>query len=291
MRLAARAWASAGLVFCLTAWPRTALPQDTAVLAPEASAAKARELIQRSIQAMGGPAYLEVKDITRTGRYSAIEHSGAVMGTLQITDLVKLPDKERLQYSYKIYYGLDAPGPFPIPMGKKGSSFEVRNGDTGWVLGAGGVVDMAADGLARIRLNRRKDIHLLFRTRLNDPALAFRYTGQEVVDLKLVDGIEITDADRFITRIAFEHSTHFPIRSIFQFRDPEFDNDRVEDRDYYGNYRPIQGVMTALQILHEHNGYQTSQVFYETVKYNTGLSDSLFTRESLQQLSSKHGKE
>lgn len=289
MRLAVRAALCCGLVFCFAAWPRStsraAHPQDTTVLAPDASAAKAREVIQRAIQAMGGPAYLGVKDITRVGRYSTFEHNGESRGTIRITDMVKLPDKERIQYTSKMYYGVDAPTPLiDIPMGKTNSSFEVRNGDMGWVLGSGGVVPLDAEALARIRQARKKDINLLFRTRLNDPSLVFRYTGQEVVDLKWVDGVEITDADRFRIRIAFDHATRLPLRSIFLYRDPDFDNQPTEDHDSYSLYRPVQGVITALQITHEHNGYQSSQVFYEEVKYNSGLDDSLFTRESLEHL-------
>jgi hypothetical protein len=102
VRLAVRAAVCCGLIFCFAAWPRAARPQDTTVLAPDASAARAREVIQRAIQAMGGTAYLGVKDITRIGRYSTFEHNGESRGTVRITDMVKLPDKERIQYTYKM---------------------------------------------------------------------------------------------------------------------------------------------------------------------------------------------
>jgi len=281
-----------GILLSLALAFAPARSQDTAVLAPDASAAKARQLIDRCIQVLGGPAYLGVKDVTRSGRYTAFEHSGAARGTLKITDIVKLPDKERIEYNFKMYYGVDAPIPLlvvdiPYPLSKTRSSFEVHNGDSGWVLGSGGVVDLPADSLAHLREKRKKDLNLLFRQRINEPGLVLRYSGQDVVDLKLVDWVEISDEDRFTTRIAFDHSTHLPLRAIFLYRDPET-GDRVEDHDYFSNYRPIQGVMTPMQITHEHNGYQASQLFYEDVKYNTGVSDEMFTREGLEQLS--HGK-
>jgi hypothetical protein len=232
--------------------------------------------------------------MTRSGRYTTFEHNGESRGTVKITDMVKLPDKERIEYNFKIYYGVDAPIPLlvadiPYPLSKSKSSFEVRNGDSGWIVGSGGVIPYEAAAVAKMRLQRKKDINLLFRTRLNEPELVLRYSGQDVVDLKLVEWVEISDADRFTTRIAFEKSTHLPVRAIFLFRDPET-NDRVEDHDYFSNYRPVQGVMTAFQIGHEHNGYQVSQMFFEEVKYNTGLSDSMFTREALDHLSPKGGK-
>jgi hypothetical protein len=290
VRLVPLAGACAGLFLSLVAWSGAARAQDTTVLAPEASAAKAREVIQRTIRALGGPAYLGVTDVTRSGRYTTFEHNGQPRGSIRITDMVKLPDKECIKYTTKVYYGLDVPTPLiDIPMSKTGTSFEVHNGDDGWVLGSGGVIDMAADSLARVRLQRKKDINLLFRSRLNEPEMVLRYGGQDVVDLKFVDWVEASDADRFTIRIAIDHSTHLPVRAIFLFRDSET-GDPVEDRDYFSNYRPIQGVTTPMQIAHEHNGYQASQMFFEEVKYNTGLEDSLFTKEALEHLASKSGK-
>lgn len=282
----------AGLILSLAVCSGSARAQDTTVLAPDASAAKAREVIQASIRALGGPAYLGVKDLTRSGRYTTFEHNGDTRGTIKITDMIKEPDKERIEYNFKMYYGVDAPIPLifvdiPYPLSKSKSSFEVRNGDTGWILASGGILPLDQDALAKIRLQRKKDVNLLFRERLNEPGLVFRYGGQDVVDLKFVDWVEVSDEDRFTTRIAIEHSTHLPLRAIFLYRDPET-GDPAEDHDYFSNWRLIQGVMTPMQIGHEHNGYHVSQMFFEDVKYNSGLSDELFTREGLEHLS--HGK-
>jgi hypothetical protein len=287
--------AAAGLAACLAAAAATARPQDTAVLAPEASAAKAREVIRSAIRAMGGDAYLGVKDITRKGRYSSFAHSGEIRGTVRIIDLVKLPDKERIEYNFKIDYGVDAPIPLifvdiPYPLGKSTWSYEIRNGDEGWMANSGGVVPMEKEVLTRMRRARKKDIDLLFRARLNDPNLVFRYTGQDVVNLKWADGIEITDADQFVIRISIDHSTHLPICSVFRYRDPEYDNQRTEDRDTYALYHTAQGVLAPFQISHEHNGFPTSQTFYEEVTYNTGLDDALFSREGMKDLRPHTGK-
>jgi len=42
-----------------------------------------------------------------------------------------------------------------------------------------------------------------------------------------------------------------------------------------------------MQILREHNGWLTTQFFIEEVKYNSGLSDAMFTREGLEAMA--HG--
>lgn len=289
MRVTARAATCAGILLLLAAGPGSALAQDTTVLAPDASAAKAREVIQRAIRALGGPAYLGVRDVTRTGRYSTFEHNGAVTGTIKVIDMVKMPDKESIEYIFRREFETYIPLPIDIPFHKTGSAFEVHNGNQGWTLAGGGVDEMPPEAFDRVLQQRKKNINLLFRLRLNDPDLVLRYTGQDTLDLKFVDWVEASTSDRFTVRIAIDHSTHLPVHAVFLFRDPE-SGDPVQDDDSFSNYRLIQGVMTPMQISHDHNGWHISQVFLEDVKYNTGLSDSLFTREALDQMWAKSGK-
>jgi len=276
------------MLLTLGLWPGSARAQDTTVLAPEASAARAREVIQQAIRALGGPAYLNVKDITRSGRFSTFEHNGASTGTVRLVVMVKLPDKERIEYIIRREYETYMPLPIDIPFHKTGSAYEVHNGEQGWTLAGGGVDDMSPEAFDRVHQQRKKDINLLFRTRLNDPEVVLRYTGQDTLDLKFVDWVEAS-ADRFTTRIAIDHTTHLPIHAVFLYRDPET-GDAVQDDDSFSSYHLIQGVMTPMQVSHDHNGWHISQVFLEDVKYNTGLSDSLFTREGLEQMWAKSGK-
>jgi len=267
--------------------PAPARPQGTTVLAPDASAAKAREVIQQAIQALGGPAYLGVKDVTRTGRYASFQHNGQSNGSIQITTWSKPPDRERILYQTKAYY-TDVPTPIGIwwPVHKSGSIYQVRNGNQAWVLGSAGVEDMPSDSTARIRNASKKDINILFRSRLDEPGLILRYLGQDLLEVKMVDWVETSDVDRFTTRIAFDHATHLPVHATYLFREAET-NDPDQEDDEFSTYHVFQGVATPLQIARSRRGYRVWQWFYDDVKYNTGLSDSLFTREGLEQMA-KH---
>ena len=265
-------------------------PQGTTVLAPDASNAKAREVIARAIQALGGPAYLGVKDMTRSGRYSAFDHNGSARGSIMVTDMIKWPDKERIEYRIKIYWGgAEIPGPIPMPIRKIGTTYQVHNGNQGWILASGGIEEMLPESLARIRDQRRKDINLLFRSRLNEPDLILRYTGQDLLDMKLVEWIESSDIDRFTIRIAFDRSTHLPIHATYLYRDPET-HDPIQEDDEFSVYHTFQGIASPLQISHDRQGYRVNQMFFDEVKYNTGLDDSLFTREGLEAIF-KSGKD
>jgi hypothetical protein len=273
----------------LSPWYATAR-QGTTVLAPEASAARAREVMQRAIQALGGPAYLGVRDWTRNAKYAAFDHNGSPRGTISIVTFSKYPDKVRTEYIFKTYFDTYIPVPvIPMAIHKTKTAFEVHNGDQGWTLGGGGVEELTPDALALYQQQRKKSIDILLRLRLNEPELILRYMGVDTLDLKQVDWVEVSDADRYTTRIAFDHTTHLPVRAVYLYRDP-VTHDPYEDADLYSNYRPFQGVMTPMQTLRMHNGVNLTQIFVEDIKYNTGLSDSLFTRESLEQISGKKGK-
>ena len=246
--------------------------QDDQVLLPEQSAAKAKALLQEMIQAMGGNAYLNVKDSTCHGRLGSFGHSGALSGYDVFLDLVKLPDKDRQE------------------MSKKRNIIYVTNGNQGWVLDRGGVSAEPADQIADNQRELQLDLDYILRFRLNEPGMIFHYDGTDVVDLKEADWVEIDDPQGHEIRIAIAKLTHLPIRKEVAMRDP-VTHMRTEEVDYYSNFHSVDGVTMYFQQTRFRNGMKVFQVFYDPdgCKFNTGLQDSLFTKESLEQRWSQGG--
>lgn len=240
-------------------------------LLPEQSAARARELIQTAIQALGGKAYLEVRDLYRIGRLAQFSRTGELSGYIRFYDYVKLPDKNRTEYS------------------QKRNIIQVYTSQEGWELDRGGVQEAPPESLERYQRGLKRDVDYLFRYRLNEEGMAFRYGGSDILDLKQVEWIEVSDRDRLTLRVALDRSTHLPIRAMYTYRDPAT-RLRVEEVEHFGNYHVIQGVRTPMQILRERNGVNYYQVFFEKYEYNVGLDDSLFTRASLEQAWAKLNK-
>jgi hypothetical protein len=251
----------AGLVYAGAA-PARAQNPDT--MRPEESEAKAKQLIQQAIQALGGSAYLGVKDITRNGRIAQFSHTGEVTGYVSFVDFAKLPDRNRTEYS-----------------GKR-NIISVWAGDQAWELDRGGVQESPADVAARNQEGLKKNVDMLFRSRLNEKGLAFRYAGNENVDLRQVDWVEVVDSEGRTMRIAIDRQTRLPSRAVYQTRDPA-SRERNEEIEYFSNYHTFQGVETPLQLARDRNGQKVYQVFFEDCKYNTSLSEDLFTRQSLEQ--------
>jgi hypothetical protein len=237
--------------------------QAPEVLMPEQSAAKAKQLLQQTIATLGGPAYLGVRDINCTGRFALFGHSGDLTGYAPFREMSKLPDKERTEYS------------------KKANVIDVYNGNRGWTLDRGGVQEASASAVDDFQEGLKKDIDNLLRNRLKEEDMTFRYAGGDIVDLKQVDWIEIVDRDRRTFRLALDRQTHLPYRAMVITRNPTT-RERTEEVTYFSNYHPVEGVETPFQVERERNGFKVYQVFYTGCQYNTGLTDDLFTKESLE---------
>ena len=245
--------------------------QDTNVLMPDQSAAKAKQLLQQAIETLGGNAYLNVKDVTCTGRLSQFGHSGELNGYETFIDYAKPPDKDRTEN---------------LP---KRNLIDVFNGDKGWVLDRGGVSDAPETTLAKVADDQKKDIDNILRHRLNDKDIIFRYAGPDLVDLKEVDWVELVDKDNRTIRIAIAKATHLPVRKIVTTRDPNT-RLRTEEVEYYSLFHPIDGVMTPFQITRDRNNIKVYQAFFDKCDYNTNIPDSFFTKESLEERWQKVGK-
>src|ERR1700739_4094325 len=68
---------------------------------PEQSAAKAKQVLQQVIKALGGQAYLNVRDTQCDGRIAQFGTAGTLMGFTLFRDLWLLPDKNRTEYFTK----------------------------------------------------------------------------------------------------------------------------------------------------------------------------------------------
>ena len=248
-----------------------AAAQDSEILMPAQSEAKAKELIQQGIEALGGAAYLNVRDVTCTGRLSQFGHTGELEGYETFIDYSEPPDKDRTEN---------------LP---KRNLIQVFNGNQGWQLDRGGVSEAAPTDLIQFQQNLKKDIDNILRRRIHETGMIFRYGGPDIVDLRQSDWVEMVDSDNRTIRIAFARATHLPIRKIVETRDP-VSRTTTQETEIFSNYHPLDGVQTPFQITRDRNGMKIYQVFFDKCEYNTGLSDSLFTKQSLDERWAKVGK-
>lgn len=243
--------------------PRRGLAQNPETMLPEQSAAKAHQLLDQMIAALGGRAYLGVRDMVCEGRISFFGHAGDLTGYESFHDYWKFPDKNRTEH------------------GKKAQIVDVYNGAHGWTLDKGGVSELMEDQIKDFREQTNRDIDHLLRFRLKEEGLVFRYGGNDVVDLRQVDWVEILDREQRTFRIAIDRSTHLPVRTVVSMRNP--DTRELDDElKYYSDYHSENGIETPYQVTLERNGRKVYQAFVTACKYNASLSDDLFSRASLE---------
>lgn len=278
-----------GLVWSFAGRAAARPAQNGQELMPEESEAKARQMLQQVVAALGGQAYLNVRDSDCSGR---IMQYGAVGDEPEATgfrDLWLYPDKNRMEYIAKgrsiafFIIGSD----YEFTHG--GVTVAVFNDSGGWLLGQKGVEDQPADAVQSFRDDVQTGMDMMLRRRLNEPGVEARYAGPDIIDLKEADWIEFNDKEHHDLRLGIEKSTHLPLRWVITRRDPV--TKRTSDATLsYIQYMVQDGVRTPLTIERSRNGNLVSQTRLSSCKYNTDPSPQLFTREALEERAKEAGK-
>jgi hypothetical protein len=234
------------------------------VLTPAQSAAKAKQIIQQAIGALGGQTYLGVRDETCDGRVAFFGHNNQLVNYQDVIDYNLFPDKERTEYS------------------KKRNIIDVYNGNQGWSLDRGGVTDMSPDAIADFQKGLKRDINNLFRYQMKEPDLDYHYDGRDIVDLKEVDWVEVTNPEHLTIKIAISRLTHLPVRADYISRNANT-HERTIESEMFSNYQKVEGIETPFQDTRTRDGNNVFQFFVGSCHYNTGLKPDFFTRQSLEE--------
>ncbi len=262
--------------------------QNPDTMLPEQSVAKGKQILADLINGLGGPGYTEVRESQCEGRRVLFGHNGEPIGNIEFADYRRYPDKDRTEY---IGRGRNTILPFLV--GVDGLDFThggivitLYNGDHGWTFDRSGVNELPAASISDFQEQVKRNVDNLLRLRLKEPGMAVRFGGNDTVDLKQVDWVEITDSQERRFRLAVDRSTHLLVRSTVITKDEETQQIN-EDVSIYSNYQLKDSVWTPLQISREHNGRRSVQIFYETCKYNPGFSGDIFEKSSLSKQASQ----
>lgn len=239
------------------------LAQNPDTMSPEASTAKAKQVLKQLMEAMGGQLYLSVRTVSCEGRMAQFGHSGDTTGYIAFKEYRSYPDKRRIDYS------------------KKGNVVDVFSGDEGWTLDRGGVSEEPVTSVSDFQAALKRDPNNLLRTRLNEQGMLINYGGIGVADLKTVDWIDFQDSEERTIRLGVDRSSHLLVRSVVKTANEET-RERQEDVSVYSNYQWKDGVQIPMQITRERDGRRISQIFYENCQLNPELPADLFTRASLE---------
>jgi outer membrane lipoprotein-sorting protein len=249
---------------------------------PEQSEARGKQILRDLIAGLGGPGYTEVRESECSGLRALFGHSGDLTGYINFTDFRQYPDKARIEYSRKgrntillSLIGLDG-----LDFAHGGIVIALYNGDRAWSYDRSGVSELPVTSVTDFQEAAKRSVDNLLRFRLKEPGLSIRFGGNDTVDLRQVDWVEINDSEGRKYRLAVNRSTHLLDRVVVSTEDTE--NQQVnDDTTIYSNYQLKDSAWTPMQFSREHNGRRTAQFFLDSCRYNPGFPQDLFSKDSL----------
>jgi hypothetical protein len=287
LRVAGRALAIGTLLMAQAVYS-----QNPDTIAPEESAARAKKALAQAVEARGGQTYLGMTSRQCDGRRALIGHNGELNGYVGFKDTWQYPDTDRTDY---IAHGRHTVlgfiiGVQDLEITHGGHVITLYSGDHGWVMERGGVSELPEGSISDFQETVRQNLENMLRVQPKQQGINLRWGGLDTVDLRTVDWIEIQNPDESdrTTRLAIDHSSHLPVRSIVVTQDRELNQSR-EDVTIYSNYQPKSGVLMPMQITRERDGRRISQVFYDECRLNMGLPGDYFTRAGLEKAFKESG--
>ena len=255
------------------AWerPQDAAPQAPANAAPAATTPaisvdqengrKAKALVDQAIQALGGDAYLTIRDRELTGRTFGFHHGRSSGNGVEFWSFSEFPDKERVEIT------------------KQRDIAELYIGTKGWEITYKGPRPIEPKDLDDYMRRRRFSLETILRTWVTDPTVAMLYEGNANAAQHPALQVTLINSKNEAVTLDFDIDTHLPVKKSFEWRDP-VDRQKNLEEEIYENYRLVQGVMTPYNVTGYFNGDMSRERFIFSATYNTGLDQAMFDPNS-----------
>lgn len=250
-----------------SAQPAAASPSQSpaqssaAIPVDQANARKAKTLLQQAIAALGGPAYLGIKDTQQSGRGYSFHHGRSTSNGVLFWRFTEFPDKERVEIT------------------KERDIAELYVGDKGYEITYKGAHPMEQQDLTDYLRRRKFSLETILRNWVNDPTVALIYDGDAIAAQHPAVQITLISAKDEGVDLFLDVETHLPIKKSFQWRDP-IDRQKNLEEEIYDNYRSVQGIATPYDVSRYFNGDMAGQRFLHEVSYNQGLNPAMFDPNS-----------
>jgi hypothetical protein len=221
------------------------------------NAAKAKALLDQTIQALGGSAYLNAQDSEQVGRTYTLFHGRSQGPGVQFWRFTRFPDKDRIEVT------------------KQRDVVYVYRGDRGYEITYKGTAELDLKPLADYLRRRDHSLDWVLKRWIHEPGVALLYEGTAIAADKPADKVTVINAKNDSVTLFLDSGTHLPIKTSYSWRDPA---DRLlnTEEEVFDAYRPTQGIMTPYNLTRFYNGEMSNQRFLNTVTYNQNLNDSLF---------------
>lgn len=216
------------------------------------NAAQARAALDAMVKAMGGDAWLNMRNQVRQGHLAAFFQGRPDPGTTKFWEFHSWPDRDRTEFTahrdvVQFYLGREA-----------------------WEVTYRGKKPLPAEQADDFMRRRDHSIEIAVKVWMKDPNTILIYEGQHLAERHLADQVTLISAQNEAITIQIDSQTHLPLRRTFQWRDPVY-KDKNTDAEEYDGYRVVDGIPTPYTITRFKNDDMVRQLFIDKVTFNQDL--------------------
>lgn len=234
----------------LAAPPKTRTQSGTDQEAKNAQ--QARQALDRMVQALGGQAWLNMKNQMRQGYIAAFFHNQPSPGTTEYWEFHQWPDHDRVELT------------------KHRDVVDFYEGREGWEVTYRGKKPMDKEILEDYLRRRDHSIETAVKVWLKNPNTILLYEGQRMASRHMAEQVTLISPQNEAITILIATDTHLPLRRSFQWRDPVY-KDKNTDAEEYDNYHTVDGFPTPFSITRFKNDEMVRQYYIRKVVFNQAL--------------------
>ena len=222
--------------------------------------------MDRAIEVLGGPNYLNVKSVIGKGFFTPFADGTSQLPT-RFLDYIVYPDRERTEFT---------------SLGIK--SIQTNTGDSGWTFDGAvkKLSDQSPTQVEEFKRSMRTGMENLLRGWWQKEGGKIVYIGRREAGLaKRNETIRLTYPNGFWIEYEFGARDGLPAKVIYKrMRKNPDTGDQVEvtEEDQLLKFITVDGVTAPWVIDHFIDGHQTTRINYESLQYNQPIADALFTK-------------
>jgi hypothetical protein len=217
------------------------------------NAEQARVALNAMVKALGGDAWLNLKNQVREGHIAAFFHGDPNPGTTKFWEFHEWPDHDRAEFTTH----------------RDVLSFYI--GREGWEVTYRGKKALPQEQVDDFLRRRDHSVETAIKVWLKDPKTILIYEGQRLSERHMAEQVTLISAQNESITIQMDVQTHLPLRRTFQWRDPLY-KDKNLDAEEYADYHTVDGLPTAFSITRLKNDEMVRQTYIDKVSYNQTLA-------------------
>lgn len=216
------------------------------------NAQKARVALDAMVKALGGEAWLNLKNQTREGHVAAFFQGNPSGGTTLYWEFHAWPDRDRIEYT------------------KHRDVVQIYTGRSGWEVTYRGKKPLPQEQVDDFLRRRDHSIETAVKVWLKDPRTILVYEGQHLAARHLAEQVTLISAENEAVTILMDVQTHLPLRRSFEWRDPVY-KDKNVDAEEYDDYHTVGGFPTPFTVTRFKNEEMIGQRYLDRATYNQDL--------------------